>query len=93
MKILFFHASYCGSCPETQFAAIQYAEKIGAKFQTFHVQDIYKGAQVAKQYGVKHVPCLILLDEHGIECARLTGGQTSQEIEKVFAVKGGVKSE
>lgn len=84
MKILFFHASYCGACPETQFAGILYAEQIQAKFQAYHVQDVYGGHEMAKHYHVKHVPCTILLDDSGRELARITGNATQETMRKYF---------
>ena len=84
MKILFFHASYCGSCPATQLAAILYAEQIHAKFQAYHVQDVYGGHETAKKLHVKHVPCTILLDDSGKELTRIEGGRTLEEMQELF---------
>lgn len=84
MKILFFHASYCGSCPATQLAAILYAEQIHAKFWAYHVQDVYGGHEAAKKLHVRHVPCTILLDDAGKELSRMEGGHTLEEMQGVF---------
>lgn len=93
MKILFFHASYCGACPATQLAAILYAEQIHAKFQAYHVQDVYGGHELAKKLHVKHVPCTILLDDSGKESARMEGGRTLEEMQEIFekAIKKGAE--
>ncbi len=71
MQLLFFHGRYCPSCQTAQKRAEKYAKDSGIPLYAFDVSDVYGGHSMAKMHRVRHVPCLILLDDDGQEKGRI----------------------
>lgn len=91
MQLLFFHATYCPPCKGMETVARQYAEETGIPLYTFRADDVYSGSEMARQHGVKRLPCLILADDAGTELTRTEAVHTLETLRTTFndSMRGG----
>ena len=80
MKILKFHAQWCGPCKMLSKTLEGYNE---VEIQDI---DIDEAQEVAIRYGIRGVPTLVLVDDEGNEVRRRSGMMMFNEFEKF--VKG-----
>lgn len=84
MQLLFFHADYCPPCKQMQQVAEQYAAQTSIPLYTFRTNDVYAGNAIAKQHHVKRLPCLILLNDDGLERTRTEALHTLETLHTAF---------
>ena len=69
-KILYFTASWCGPCKALAPRMESLANQI--KYDKI---DVDQNSDLSAKYGIRGVPCLVLVDENGTELDRLVGVQ------------------
>lgn len=74
-KIIRFTASWCQPCK----MLARYMEDANLDIPV-DVVDIDDNSSLAIQYGIRSVPTLILIDEHGTEVKRVSGLQNSEQL-------------
>lgn len=71
-SILYFTASWCGPCklqgPMMEKASEDYSDRLNIT-----KVDIERENDLVKQYGIKSIPCVVLLDEKDAEINRVVG--------------------
>ena len=72
-----FTASWCGPCKSLKNAIAATALSANLVFI-----DIDADPQLAKNYGIRGVPTLVLLDENSAEIKRATGAKTSAQLQE-----------
>lgn len=82
MRLLKFEADWCGPCKMLTATM----EDITFPFPIERV-DVDKNSAAAIEYGVRGVPCLILLDEHNNVIKRVSGALTKQQLTEVFELE------
>jgi thioredoxin-like negative regulator of GroEL len=80
MKLLKFEASWCQPCKQLSRAM----ESVEFPFPVEAI-DIDKYNDVALEYGVRGVPCMILVDENHNQLKRITGARTPVQLQQDFA--------
>lgn len=70
MKVLKFEASWCGPCKMLSKTINEMGDKITMPIE---VVDIDQNADLAKQYGVRGVPTMVIVDGEGREVGRKVG--------------------
>jgi thioredoxin 1 len=82
MKILKFQAVWCNSC--------HFLSETLSKMELGMIVepvDIDRDVAICSEYGVRSIPTMILIDDKGIEQARMNGNQTPAKITE-FIKKG-----
>ena len=74
-KILYFTASWCGPCK----ALAPRMEKLSNQIN-YRKIDIDSNQDLSMKYGIRSVPCLVLIDENGTELNRMVGVQPDETI-------------
>ncbi len=74
-KILYFTASWCGPCK----ALAPRMESLSSQIN-YEKIDVDQNSNLSAKYGVRSVPCLILVDENGQELNRMVGVQPDETI-------------
>lgn len=70
MKLLKFEASWCGPCKMLSKTINELGDKITMPIE---VVDVDENAELAKQYGVRGVPTMVIVDDTGKELNRKVG--------------------
>lgn len=84
MQLLFFHADYCPPCKQMQPVAEQFSIETGIPLYQFRCNDGYDGNALARQHHAKRLPCLILLDDDGLERTRTEALHTLETLHTAF---------
>lgn len=79
MKLLKFEASWCQPCKQLS----KVMETLTFPF-TVEAVDVDQNRDAAIEYGVRGVPCLILLDENGNTVTRINGTVSKQQLIETF---------
>lgn len=83
MKVLKFAASWCQPCKMLSRVFEDAKEQITVPVEEI---DIDENMELAKQYGIRGVPTLVLVDDEGKEIKRQSG--VMQEAQLVEFLKG-----
>lgn len=81
MKLLRFHATWCGPCKKFEPVVNAFAEKRGIPI--LHV-DIEEQADLAEAYGVMSVPTTVLLKD-GVAVKTVMGAMPTPVLERELA--------
>ena len=76
MKIYKFQATWCNPCKMLS----KTFESVDLDGHELVEVDIDENAELAKQYGVRSVPCLVMVDDDGSELKRLVGLQNETKL-------------
>ena len=79
MKYLYFSANWCGPC-KTLGPTMERVKNYKINVQKI---DVDTNNSLVSQYGVRNIPTVVLVNEMGGECTRITGVQS---IEKYISV-------
>lgn len=82
MRLLKFEADWCGPCKMLTMTM----EDINFPFPIERI-DIDKNRDATIEYGVRGVPCLILLDDHNNIIKRVSGALTKQQLTEAFDIQ------
>ena len=74
-KILYFTASWCGPCK----ALVPRMEKLSGQINYSKI-DVDQNREMSTKYGIRNVPCLVLVDGNGNELNRMVGVQPDETI-------------
>ena len=77
MKLLKFHAKWCGPCQGLSMVIKGAEDKINAEIEDI---DIDTCGSRSAEYNIRSVPVLILLDDSGKEIKRKTGGMNETQL-------------
>jgi len=77
MQLLKFYADWCGPCKIMQPVAEKIAQENNLELVEVNVDN---DIELARQYDVRGIPTLVLLDEDANEIARHTGSQTQARV-------------
>ncbi len=78
-KILYFTASWCGPCK----ALAPRMESLSGQI-SYQKIDVDQNSEMSAKYGVRNVPCLVLVDGNGNELNRMVGVQSEETILKFY---------
>lgn len=70
MKVLKFEASWCQPCKMLSRVIEDAKDKIGTEIECI---DIDQNTDLAKQYGIRGVPTMVIVDDDGKEVKRQSG--------------------
>ena len=79
-KILYFSAAWCGPCKILGPTMNQLSTE-GLPIQKI---DVDTNSDLSARYGVRNIPCLVLVDDSGTELKRLIGNQPAQNIKNWY---------
>tara|TARA_R110001606_G_scaffold338599_1_gene486670 strand:- start:366 stop:617 length:252 start_codon:yes stop_codon:yes gene_type:complete len=79
-KILYFSAAWCGPCKILGPTMDQLSTE-GLPIQKI---DVDTNSDLSARYGVRNIPCLVLVDDSGTELKRLIGNQPAQNIKNWY---------
>ena len=74
-KILYFTASWCGPCK----ALAPRMENLAGQINYSKI-DVDQNSDLSAKYGIRNVPCLVLVDGNGQELNRMVGVQPDETI-------------
>ena len=77
MKAIKFYAEWCGPCKGLSMIIAGAEDKITVPIENV---DIDQNIMDSVQYGVRSVPTMILLDEHGTEIRRKVGSMNEAQL-------------
>ena len=77
MKAIKFYAEWCGPCKGLSMVIAGAEDKITVPIENV---DIDQNIMDSVQYGVRSVPTMILLDEHGTEIRRKVGTMNEAQL-------------
>lgn len=80
MKILKFEASWCGPCKS--MTKLMEGMQIPIPVERI---DVDENMELAKTFGIRGVPTLVLVDGNGKEVRRITGSTTKEHIESLYS--------
>lgn len=79
-KILYFTAEWCGPCKMIKPKMQQLSQTLPIQFI-----DVDTNKSTCAQYGIRNVPCVIIIDNNGTVTGRLVGGNiTQQSVTEMF---------
>ena len=78
--LLFFSASWCGSCKAIKPIVEKEAPGKGFEIKYYDL-DTDEGAFAADDYGVRSLPTLIVIDSDGSELKRAVGNTAWKEVQ------------
>ena len=81
MKIIKFAASWCQPCK--MLSKMIEGEDLGAPVEEV---DIDENVDLAKQYNIRGVPTMVLVDDEGKEVKRISGVQNAKELRAHFGL-------
>lgn len=77
MKAIKFEASWCQPCKNMSRVLDGIKEQLTVPIEAV---DIDENADLAKQYGIRSVPTMVLVDDGGKELKRKVGAMREQEL-------------
>lgn len=77
MKVLKFYATWCGPCKGLTMTLNGMADKITMPIEEV---DIDANMDVARQYNVRSVPTMVVVDDAGAEVKRVVGMMNESQI-------------
>lgn len=75
-KVLYFSAQWCGPCKVLG----PVMSKLQANGMPVQKIDVDENQQMSAQYGIRNIPCLVLVDNQGNEIKRSIGNKPESEI-------------
>ncbi len=79
-KILYFTAEWCGPCKMIKPKMQQLSQTLPVQFI-----DVDTNKSTCEQYGIRNVPCVVIIDNNGTVTGRLVGGNiTLQSVTEMF---------
>tara|TARA_R110002012_G_scaffold247581_1_gene423240 strand:- start:379 stop:630 length:252 start_codon:yes stop_codon:yes gene_type:complete len=79
-KILYFSAQWCGPCKILG----PVMDKLSTEGLPIQKIDVDSDPQMSAKYGVKSIPCLVLVDNVGNEIKRSVGNKPAGEIKNWY---------
>jgi thioredoxin 1 len=76
MKIYKFQATWCNPCKMLS----KTLENVGLNGHELVEVDIDENAELTKQYNIRGVPALVMVDDEGKEVRRLVGAQNETKL-------------
>lgn len=83
MKVLKFYADWCQPCKSVSAIMEKVKDKITIPVEEI---DIDANNDIAKKYGIRGVPTLVMVDDEGTEVKRHVGMATENKIINFFEV-------
>ena len=80
--LLDFFATWCGPCQMLAPVLHELADEVGSK-ATFYSIDVDENRQLATEYGISSIPCLVVL-KNGQESARSVGFLPKQALQDML---------
>ena len=77
MKVLKFYADWCGPCKGLSMVIKGAGDKITIPIDEVNIDN---ELMTSVEYGVRSVPTMILLDEHGTELKRMVGAMNEEQL-------------
>jgi thioredoxin 1 len=77
MKALKFYADWCGPCKGLSMVIKGAEDKITIPIEEVNIDN---EIMTSVEYGVRSVPTMVLLDEHGTELKRQVGAMNEQQL-------------
>jgi thioredoxin 1 len=79
-KILYFTAEWCGPCKMIKPKMQQLSQTLPVQFI-----DVDTNKSTCEQYGIRNVPCVVIIDNNGTVTGRLVGSNiTPQSVTEMF---------
>jgi thioredoxin 1 len=77
MKVLKFYADWCGPCKGLSMVIKGAGDKITVPIDEVNIDN---ELMTSVEYGVRSVPTMILIDEHGTELKRMVGAMNEEQL-------------
>ena len=77
MKVLKFYAEWCGPCKGLSMVIKGAGDKITVPIDEVNIDN---ELMTSVEYGVRSVPTMILIDEHGTELKRMVGAMNEEQL-------------
>ena len=83
MKVLKFYADWCQPCKMVSVIIEGAKDKIAVPVEEINIDE---NNDIAKKYGIRGVPTLVMVDDEGVEVKRQVGMVTEGTLLKFFEV-------